>query len=116
MAISDLGRAWSRGFGHTVFHTSPKRERGKLVFCPSLALRASVRPCAIRAKLGSAMKCLFAVLLVFVLLSTGSAKRPNVVLVMTDDQGNSHGAYYVQIERLARSPVRPGVRTSCEVR
>jgi hypothetical protein len=45
--IPDCAR--SREFGHTVFHTSPKRERGKLVFRPSLALRAGVRPCAIRA-------------------------------------------------------------------
>ncbi len=42
----------SREFGQTVFHSSPKRERGKLAFRPSLALRASVRPCASRASSG----------------------------------------------------------------
>ncbi len=42
--------ARSRGVDHAVFFTSPKRERGKLVFRPSLALRASVRPCAIRVR------------------------------------------------------------------
>ncbi len=45
----NLDCAQPREFGHAVFQTSPKRERGKFAFRPSLALRANIRLCAIRA-------------------------------------------------------------------